>query len=433
MAALRGAQIIGWHSVSDRVMPGTPPAKAKANHSTVASVQHMSALNGLWVIGATRSGIERNPINRSQLYYNGGSSIWSPQGRKLVQAPVVPPVELPPGLNGIFATTIIPAEADAVREQRLAARRPSLYNPLLALRRAPVDTTATATTRPVQLAAAQWTGDASLLASSQPQAQELLVLPELSGLPRGLTAAEIVRRGEPRGGAFEQLLAQRAKAGNGYLVGSYPERDGSRVFHTVVLAGPIGTILGRYRATHLSAAEQAWATPGDAPLVVATPLGRIGLATAADLAVIEVTGLYQTLRTDVLAVPSGDPTALKVEIDPRLYAVSDPPTGRAELHPYLAAKLGQFWLVSGGRRLGASTASGIYGPEPVVHTPTLTAAATADVVRYRTVVPATGTWINQQQLIDGQRNDLFKPLVLDPENACFQLWKRAGRGRVSCP
>ena len=433
LAALRGAQIIGWHSVSDRVMPGTPPAKAKANHSTVASVQHMSALNGLWVIGATRSGIERNPINRSQLYYNGGSSIWSPQGRKLVQAPVVPPAELPPGLNGIFAATIIPAEADAVREQRLAARRPSLYNPLLALRRAPVDTTATATTRPVQLAAAQWTGDASLLASSQPQAQELLVLPELSGLPRGLTAAEIVRRGEPRGGAFEQLLAQRAKAGNGYLVGSYPERDGSRVFHTVVLAGPIGTILGRYRATHLSAAEQAWATPGDAPLVVATPLGRIGLATAADLAVIEVTGLYQTLRTDVLAVPSGDPTALKVEIDPRLYAVSDPPTGRAELHPYLAAKLGQFWLVSGGRRLGASTASGIYGPEPVVHTPTLTAAATADVVRYRTVVPATGTWINQQQLIDGQRNDLFKPLVLDPENACFQLWKRAGRGRVSCP
>jgi hypothetical protein len=49
----------------------------------------------------------------------------------------------------------------------------------------------------------------------------------------------------------------------------------------------------------------------------------------------------------------------------------------------------------------------------VVHTPTLTAAAGAEAVRYRTVVPAAGgTWINQQQLIDGQRNDLFKPLVL---------------------
>jgi hypothetical protein len=283
------------------------------------------------------------------------------------------------------------------------------------------------------LAAAQWTGDASRLSSSQPQAQELLVLPELSGLPSDLNAAEISRRAERRGGAFEQLLAQRAKAGNGYLVGSYPERDGAKLFHTVALAGPAGTVLGRYRATHLSAAEQTWATPGDAPVVVSTPLGRIGLATAADLAVTEVTGLYQTLRTDVLAVPSGDPAALKVEIDPQLYAVSDPPTGRADLHPYLAAKLGQFWLVSGGRRIGNATASGIFGPEPVVHTPTLTAAAGAEAVRYRTVVPAAGTWINQQQLIDGQRNDLFKPLVLDPTNACFQSWKRAGHGPVNCP
>jgi len=432
LAALRGAQIIGWHSVSDRVMPGTPPAKARANHSTVASVQHMSALNGVWVIGATRSGIERNPINGSELYYNGGSSIWSPQGRKLVQAPVVPPALLPPGLNGIFATTIIPAEADAERDQRLAARRPSLYNPLLALRRAPVDSTATTTRRPVQLAAAQWAGDASRLSSSQPQAQELLVLPELSALPRALSAAEISLRAEQRGGAFEQLLTQRAKAGNGYLVGSYPERDGSRVFHTVVLAGPAGTILGRYRATHLSAAERAWASAGDAPMVVSTPLGRIGLATAGDLAVTELTGLYQTLRTDVLAVPSGDPSSLKVEIDRKLYAVSDPPTGRADLHPYLAAKLGQFWLVTGGRRLGDSTAAGIFGPEPVVHTPTLTAAAGADAVRYRTVVPAPGTWINQQQLIDGQRNDLFRPLVLDPNNHCFRSWRTAGNGVTIC-
>ena len=433
LAALRGAQIIGWHSVSDRVMPGTPAAQAKGNHSTVASVQHMSALNGLWVIGATRSGIERNPINGSQLYYNGGSSIWSPQGRKLVQAPVVPPEVLPPGLNGFFATTIIPAEADAVREQRLAARRPSLYNPLLALRRAPVDSTATAPPRPVRLAAAQWTGNASRLSSSQPQLQELLVLPELSSLPSGLNVAEISRRAERRGGAFEQLLARRAKAGRGYLVGSYPEQDGSKVFHTVALAGPAGTVLGRYRATHLSAVEQTWASPGDAPMVLSTPLGRIGLATAADLAVTEVTGLYQSLRTDVLAVPSGDPAALKVEIDPRLYAVSDPPTGRADLHPYLAAKLGQFWLVSGGRRVGGSTAAGIYGPEPVVQTPTLTAAPGSDAVRHRTVVPAPGTWINQQQLIDGQRNDLFKPLVLDPANPCFKSWKRAGHGPVNCP
>ena len=433
LAALRGAQIIGWHSVSDRVMPGTPPAKARMNHSTVASVQHMSALNGVWVVGATRSGIERNPITGSQLYYNGGSSIWSPLGHKLVQASVVPPETLPPGLNGFISTTIIPAEADSIREKRLAARRPSLYNPLLALRRAPVDSTATVGQRSVQLAAVQWSGPASLLGSSQPQAHELMVLPELSGLPTGLGAAGIRSRAESRGGGFETLLADRAKAGNGYLVGSYPEREGSKVFHTVTLAGPRGTILGRYRATHLSDSEREWASVGDAPLVVSTPLGRIGLATIGDLAVPELVGLYQTLRTDLLAAPGGEPSPLKVEIDPRLYAVSDPPTGRADLHPYLAAKLGQFWVISGGRRAGTFTAAGIFGPEPVVFTPTLTAAAGADAVRYRTVVPAPGTWINQQQLIDGQRNDLSRPLVLETQNSCFQTWKQAGHGIVNCP
>jgi predicted amidohydrolase len=434
LAALRGAQIIGWHSVSDRVMPGTPPAQATSNHSTVASVQHMSALNGVWVVGATRSGIERNPITGSQLFYNGGSSIWSPEGRKLAQAPVVPPEVLPPGLNTFITSTIVPAAADPVRERQLARRLPSLYNPLLALRRSPVDVNATRSPlSAVPLAAAQWPPGPARLGSALPLAGELLVLPELSALPSGLTANQIRARAERRGGPFETTLAGRARAGAGYLVGSYPERDGERVFHTVVITGPAGTVLGRYRATHLSEAERAWASAGDGPQVVITPLGRIGLASAGDLAVPEMVGLLQTLRADVVAVPAGGPGPLKVEIDPRLYAVPNPPTGRADLHPYLAAKLGQFWLVSGGRRLGASTAAGIYGPEPVVSTPTLTAASGAEVIRYRTTLPAPGTWINQQQLIDGQRNDLYRPLVLDSGNSCFQRWKQMGHGLMRCP
>ncbi|MEB3170624.1 MAG: carbon-nitrogen hydrolase family protein [Synechococcaceae cyanobacterium] len=434
LAALRGAQIIGWHSVSDRVMPGTPPALATSNHSTVASVQHMSALNGVWVVGASRSGIERNPINGTQLYYNGGSSIWSPEGHKLAQAPVLPPEVLPPGLHGFITSTIVPAAADAVREQRLARRRPALYNPLLALRRAPVDSTATRTPRPaVPLAAAQWPEGPSQLAAARPQPGELLVLPELSALPSGLSPAQIRARAEARGGAFETALGAQARAGGGYLVGSYPERDGGRVFHTVVLAGPAGSVLGRYRATHLSEREARWAEAGEGPQVLRTPLGRIGLASAGDLAVPELVGLLQTLRADVVAVPAGAPSPRKVEIDPRLYVLPDPPTGRADLHPYLAAKLGQFWLVSGGRRLGSGTAAGIYGPEPVVSTPTLTAAPGASAVRLRTTLPSPGTWINQQQLINGQRNDLSVPLVLDPANACFQAWKQAGHGPRRCP
>ncbi len=432
LAALRGAQIIAWHSVSDRVMPGTPKAEATGNHSTVANVQYMSAQNGLWVVGATRSGIETNPITGGKLYYNGGSSIWSPQGRKLAQAPVVPPEVLPPGLNGIFTATIVPAEADSVRFARLALRNPALYMPLLALHRSPVDDNATKTARQVALAAVQWPEGPSRMDNVRPGEGELMVLPELSALATGLGPDEIKAHAEKQGGAFEKALAAVARDGKGYLVGSYPERDGDDVFHTVALAGPEGTILGRYRVTHPAAAHAAWATPGDKPVVVATPLGRIGLASAGELAVPELGGMYGALRTDILAAPAGAPAPLKVEVAAALYAVADPPTGRADFFAYASAKQNQLWLVSGGRRTGDHTAAAIYGPEPVVSTPTLTAAAGADAVRYETTVPAAGTWINQSQLIDGQQAIWFVPLVLSDSNGCLDRWRSDGVGALAC-
>lgn len=432
LAALRGAQIIAWHSVSDRVMPGTPPAEATGNHSTVANVQYMSAQNGVWVVGATRSGIETNPITGGQLYYNGGSSIWSPQGNKLVQAPVVPPEILPPGLAGVFATTIVPAEADAERTAQLARRRTSLYVPLLGLHRSPTDGNASTTVRSVTLSAAQWPDGPSLMASVRPASGELLVLPELSALPSGLSPAEIKIKAEARGGAFEQALSAAARAGRGFVVGSYPERDGDRIYHTVVLAGPDGAVLGRYRATHLSAATATWASAGDGPAVIDTPLGRIGLAVAEELRVPELGGLYGALRTDILAAPAGHPEPLKVQVDPKLYAINDPPTGRADFFPYASAKQNQLWLVSGGRRVSQATAAGIYGPEPIVETPTLTATAGESIVRHRTRVPAPGTWINQQQLIGGQQALLFVPLVMKEDSDCLKQWRAKGVGAPPC-
>ncbi len=431
LAALRGAEIIGWHSVSDRVMPGTPPAEATGNHSTVANVQYMSAQNGVWVVGATRSGIETNPITGGKLYYNGGSSIWSPEGRKVAQAAVVPPETLPPGFNSLVSATIKPGEAGASRTAALARRRPALYTPLLALHRSPVDGNATTMARKVSLAAAQWPDGPSLLAAARPAEGELLVLPELSALTSGLGAEEIKARAEARGGAFEQTLTAAARAGNGYLVGSYPERDGERVFHTVVLATPTG-VVGRYRVTHPSAAEAAWASAGDGPAVIETPLGRVGLAAAGELAVPELGGLYGALRADIVAAPAGRPSALKVEVDAKLFAVPDPPTGRADFFPYAVAKQNQYWLVSGGRRVGDQTAAAIYGPEPIVETPTLTAGAGDAAVRYKTMVPAPGTWINQQQLIAGQQALLFVPLALDEGNACMTRWRAGGTGPFPC-
>ena len=73
-------------SASDRVMPGTPPEKAKGDHSTVAGVRYLSAYSGAFVVAATRSGVKENPLTKQRLYYNGGSSVWDPNSAKIAQA-----------------------------------------------------------------------------------------------------------------------------------------------------------------------------------------------------------------------------------------------------------------------------------------------------------------------------------------------------------
>jgi len=140
LALLHKVDIIAWSSVSDRVMPGTPPNQAKGDHSTIASVQHLSADSGAWVVAATRNGVETNPITRQQLYYNGGSSIWDPLGNKIAQSPVPPPEVLPSGVHGVALATIEPGRSAPVRAILLGRRRAEMYG-LLALHRAPTDPT----------------------------------------------------------------------------------------------------------------------------------------------------------------------------------------------------------------------------------------------------------------------------------------------------
>lgn len=82
--------------------------------------------------------------------------------------------------------------------------------------------------------------------------------------------------------------------------------------------------------------------------VTATPIGRIALAAAHELEVLEVGGLYSTLRADIIAAPAGMPSDLRVEIESHLYSVENPPTGRADFIPYAIATLNQLWVVCGG-------------------------------------------------------------------------------------
>ena len=417
LAALHEADIILWSSASDRVMPGTPKRLATGNHSTVANVQYLSKFSGAWVVAATRNGIETNPITGQQLYYNGGSSIWRPDGNKIAQAEVLPPETIKPGLQGFITADIDLSVGKPTQQALLERRRPSLYG-LLALYRSPTNTEATSTVTSLQLAAQAANAD-NHLGYEPPPAGGLLVLPALfrSGAAPIDSAPEL----ESESGPSETFMSDLAKKGGGYVVGSYARKGENRAYHTVALAGPDGKILARYDATHLDSSS-AWASAGDRFVVVPTTIGRIGLTLGEELEVAEVFGHLSAQRADIIAAPARQISGVTLQIDPKLMLTEHPPN--TPFVPYAAAKLSQTWLAIAGWA-GSEPSTWIFGPEPVVETAPQRNLAGTNRVEHGIKTPWPGTYINQQKLIDGQLPLNTIPLVLDTASQCFQDWRQA--------
>jgi predicted amidohydrolase len=429
LAALHDVDIIAWSSVSDRVMPGTPPAQAKGDHSTVANVQYLSAHSAAWVIASTRNGIEENPLTKQKLYYNGGSSIWDPSSSKVAQAPVLPPEVLPSGVHGVAMADITPAASAPVRAALLARRRPEMYG-LLAVHRAPTDAIATATPRTVKLLVegGDSTKPAETTVWQAPPRGGLAILPALFRYGPSRPGADYQRLAEPHGGPSETLLVELARKGGGYVAGSYPERDSDAVFHTVALAAPSGDIVARYRATHL-APDGVWAKAGDQFVIAPTSIGRVALVLGDELSVPEVFGMYSAERADIVAAPSGLWQGAVLETDPKLFNQPYPPG--TPFAPWAAAALGQFWVAAAGWAQENKPAAWLLGPDPVIAT-VPRAAGPGKRVAADVTAPWVGTWINQSQLIGGQEPWWTVPLVLSNDNACLAAWRKADGWQPAC-
>jgi hypothetical protein len=228
----------------------------------------------------------------------------------------------------------------------------------------------------------------------------------------------------------EQRLCEAAKSGAGYVVGSYPESDGGSVYHTVALAGPEGTILARYRATHLPPNQTEWAKEGSDWVVVPTPIGRIGLTLGEELSVPEVFGTLSALRADLLAAPMGVPSGVTMQEDPKLFNQPYPP--ETPFAPMAAAKLGQTWVAMSGWSDGQHISAAVFGPEPVIATPPRIPLPGKNEVETQITIAWPGTWLNQSHLIDGQRPAATLPITLDPASPCFQKWASDSGWKYGC-
>lgn len=414
LALLHDVDVIAWSSASDRVMPGSPKEAFKANHSTVANVQYLAKHSGAWVVAATRNGIETNPLTGQQLYYNGGSSIWTPAGDKIAQGDVVAPEKMDPGVHGVITATIDPGQGKATQVALLKQRRPELYG-LLALHRSPTDQNASKKVRAPKIAAQAASADQPL-AYKPPPPQGLLVLPALFMNGPGVQQPQP----EAENGPSETFMSRLAQRGPGYVVGSYARQSGDKTYHTVSLVGPDGQVIARYDASHVLGTTP-WANAGNSFVVADTAIGRIGLALADELSVPEVFGHLGAQRADIIAAPARQTPKTILQIDPKLFAVSHPQD--TPYDPYIAAMLSQTWVVSSGWR-GNTPDVWIFGPEPVIQTAPSRNAPGKNRVERQIKAPWPGTWINQQQLVAGQRPDTTVPLALGAKSACYLQWRQ---------
>jgi predicted amidohydrolase len=199
------------------------------------------------------------------------------------------------------------------------------------------------------------------------------------------------------------------------------------VYHTVALASPAGDIVARYRATHL-ATDSGWAKAGEAFVVVPTAIGRIALALGEELAVPELFGVYSAERADIMAAPAGvwrGPVGSTQSSSTRR-----PRPTRRSCRTRLRSS-GQFWVAAAGWAPPGKPAGLLLGPEPVIATPPRVAPP-GGRVDAEVAAPWSGTWINQDQLIDGQQPWNTLPLVLAKDNACLAAWRKAGGWKSAC-
>jgi len=88
---------------------------------------------------------------------------------------------------------------------------------------------------------------------------------------------------EPPDGPTSKKLAAIARDNRLYMaVGAYTRRDDG-LYNSQLLYGPDGRHLATYDKAHLFAGERALCRAGDRPVVVETPIGRIGMTICYDL------------------------------------------------------------------------------------------------------------------------------------------------------
>ena len=440
VAALKGANIICHMVASGRGLTTGPDQAVvdATNHSTIATVQEWCAWSGTALISADRNNSESNPISGMTVWYGGASSIWQADGTLTVMGATTTSDVPSTNPGTIVYGDIDPRLFDNPQRATFADRRPELYGDL-GFFRSPIDQLASIEAHDVsahalQYPIAQGDVDSNIARAdafiSQLETQQLVnalvVLPAFSFTGMPSTPDDAQAWAEAASGRTTQVLSNFAIRINGYVVGSHIERDGDQLFHSVVLLGPDGKLVGRYRQTHVDDSMRTWATAGDDLPVFATAIGRIGLLTCADTRFPEAAGVLCVRRADIIAIPThwdGGYGGWLHDAE-GLFAHAYPEN--TMIFWYSIAKCMQaFTVVANTVSDGCLGSSGIFTLNPVnSDAPVVGSKDGTEIVSmsFKTLGEQL-TWINQAYLIAGRRADLAVPLTLPTNSKSFTQWR----------
>jgi predicted amidohydrolase len=147
----------------------------------------------------------------------------------------------------------------------------------------------------------------SVLRAAADGGAQLVLLPEMwtTSFVKAATT-EMIREAK----AAEQTIAKLSKELELMVIGGGLEEEQGAFFNRCAVAD-CGNILGSYRKIHLFSpnAEHRYLQAGEAPLILDTRLGRLGVMICYDIRFPELVRYYFHMGVEILAVPAQWPEA----------------------------------------------------------------------------------------------------------------------------
>lgn len=444
LPSLRGADIIAQPIGSNKILTYAQPL-GSSNHSTMANISTAVAWMGTNVISANTVGSE-GP-GRGVVEFDGGSSIWDNQGKRLISAQVSNWTN--PKKPSIVYATLNLNQKSTQKEYWLKTRRPELYQNLNYYR-FPDDQAVDNTKRQISSLLIQYdpkTGDMDAnqkkiegLIKAHDGVFNLTVLPFHSFLgPVKLNTDNISKYAEDLNGKSYQLAADLAKKYRTYVLYSMPEKQGNQYFETAVLIDYTGKQIGVYRKSHLNASEKAWATAGnELPIFKTADFGNVAIMIDDEVRIPEITQMYGIYRADLILVPAmynqkeygstvDIPKGIVTDASNRGMAMWYNIAKYAQAYTLVANYIGGEHRDVGGSALYSLTPEVDYYPPNIAPDKEIAHAANFTTNTNKTV------FIDQDRLLSIRRWDQAGPLALDMNSACYKEWQKDSTNPEMCP